>query len=88
MSPREPARRAPSAGASAGKAPPPVQLLLGPEEGEKAAFIDRTRETLAGHGEAPEVTRFYAGESRMADVVLCLRNQTLFARHRLVTGWR
>jgi DNA polymerase III subunit delta len=62
----------------------PVRLLLGPEEGEKAAFIDQVRAALGAKGEEPEVTRFYAGDARMADVVGCLRNQTLFARHRLV----
>ncbi len=60
-------------------------LLLGPEEGEKSAFIEKLRESLAAkNGEAPELTRFYGGESRAADVVLCLRNKTLFARHRMV----
>jgi DNA polymerase-3 subunit delta len=64
---------------------PPVRLLLGPEEGEKAAFIAKITESLtARQGEPPERTRFYAGESRMADIVLCLRNMSLFARHRLV----
>jgi DNA polymerase III subunit delta len=63
----------------------PAHLLLGPEEGEKAAFIEKIKNTLVARlGEQPEVTRFYAGESRMADVVLCLRNQTLFSKHRLV----
>ncbi|HVP19432.1 MAG TPA: DNA polymerase III subunit delta [Spirochaetia bacterium] len=68
--------------AAAGEA---ALLLLGPEEGEKSAFIEKFRETLASrHGEQPEVTRFYGGESRAADVVLCLRNKTLFAGRRLV----
>ncbi|HVO40121.1 MAG TPA: DNA polymerase III subunit delta, partial [Spirochaetia bacterium] len=62
-----------------------VHLLLGPEEGEKAAFIDTIRNSLAARfKEPPEITRFYGGEARMADVVLCLRNQTLFSRHRMV----
>jgi DNA polymerase III subunit delta len=75
--------RAP-AGRSSAKRDTPVWLLLGPEEGEKAAFIAKVKVDLtAKHGE-PEVTRFYAGESRMAQVVMCLRNQTLFSRHRLV----
>ena len=68
-------------------APPqaPVHLLLGPEEGEKIAFIEKITQSLtAKRGEKPEITRFYAGESRMVDVVLCLRNQTLFSAHRLV----
>jgi len=69
--------------ASAGEAA--VHLLLGPEEGEKSAFIDKLKEALASsQGEPPEVTRFYGGESRASDVVLCLRNKTLFSRHRMV----
>jgi DNA polymerase III subunit delta len=62
-----------------------AHLLLGPEEGEKSAFIEKLKEGLAArNGEPPEVTRFYGGEARAADVVLCLRNKTLFSRHRMV----
>jgi DNA polymerase-3 subunit delta len=61
-----------------------VRLLLGPEEGEKSAFVETLRAGIARGGTEPEVTRFYAGENRIADVLLCLRNQTLFAPHRLV----
>ena len=64
---------------------PAVRLLLGPEEGEKATFIEGVKAALvARYAEQPEVTRFYAGETPMSDVVRCLRNQTLFAGHRLV----
>ena len=64
---------------------PPAHLLLGPEEGDKAAFIEKLKAALAAqHGEQPEVTRFYAGEARMTEVVQCLSNKTLFSRHRLV----
>ena len=64
---------------------PPARLLLGPEEGEKSAFIEKITETLSARGgEPPERTRFYAGETDMAEVVRCLRNMSLFARHRLV----
>ena len=60
-------------------------LLLGPEEGEKAAFIEKTKQGLTERlGQAPELTRFYAGDARMAEVVQCLSNKTLFAGHRLV----
>jgi DNA polymerase-3 subunit delta len=62
-----------------------VHLLLGPEEGEKASFIEKIRTDLATKlGEQPEVSRFYPGETRMTEVVLRLRNKTLFARHRLI----
>ena len=64
---------------------PPVRLLLGPEEGEKSAFVEKITETLAARGgEPPERTRFYAGETDMAEIIRCLRNMSLFARHRLV----
>jgi DNA polymerase-3 subunit delta len=63
----------------------PAWLLLGPEQGEKTAFIDKLKERLAATvGEPPECTRFYAGETRMAEVVQCLANKSLFAKHRLV----
>jgi DNA polymerase III subunit delta len=64
---------------------PPVRLLLGPEEGEKSAFVEKVSESLAARcGEPPERTRFFAGETSVAEVVRCLRNMSLFARHRLV----
>jgi DNA polymerase-3 subunit delta len=60
-------------------------LLLGPEAGEKGAFIDGLVKSLSKSlGEPPEVHRFYAFEAKMAEVVRCLRNQSLFAQHRLV----
>jgi DNA polymerase-3 subunit delta len=62
----------------------PAWLLLGPEEGEKGAFVEKLRAGLARGGEAPEVHRFYAGESPMADIILALRNISLFAARRLV----
>jgi len=80
-------REAPGTGQASARAPSAhssSQLLLGPEEGEKAAFVEKVTQAMGAGGEAPEISRFYAGESRMADVVLCLRNQTLFARRRLV----
>ncbi len=64
---------------------PGAHLLLGPEEGEKSAFVEKLKETLAArNAEPPEVTRFYGGEASAAEVILCLRNKTLFSRHRLV----
>ncbi len=63
----------------------PVRLLLGPEEGEKAAFVESIREGLVKKlGDAPEVTRFYAGETPVTEILLRLRNQALFSTHRLV----
>ncbi|HET6451880.1 MAG TPA: hypothetical protein VFI08_11250, partial [Spirochaetia bacterium] len=62
----------------------PAWLLLGPEEGEKAAFVEKIRAGLTVGGEPPETHRFYAGESSAAEIVRSLRNLSLFARHRLV----
>ena len=64
---------------------PPAYLLLGPEEGEKSAFVEKVRAGLARRlGEDPETHRFYAGETPAADIIRCLRNLSLFSRHRLV----
>jgi DNA polymerase III subunit delta len=63
----------------------PALLLLGPEEGEKSAFVEKIRAGLASRiGEVPETHRFYAGETPVTEVVLRLRNLSLFSRHRLV----
>jgi DNA polymerase-3 subunit delta len=60
-------------------------LLLGPEEGEKEAFIKRLIDRIAKEiGEPPEIYRFYAFEHALAEVLSVLRNGSLFARHRIV----
>jgi DNA polymerase-3 subunit delta len=77
--------KAPVSKPSGAKASVGAWLLLGPEAGEKSAFIDGLSKSLAKSvGEPPELHRFYAFEAKMAEVVRCLRNQSLFARHRLV----
>jgi DNA polymerase III subunit delta len=85
---QKPQQQKPGPQKSGGQKPaaePPARLLLGPEEGEKSAFIQAIKDGLNERlGEQPETTRFYAGESAMTDVVLCLRNMSLFAKHRLV----
>ena len=58
-------------------------LLLGPEEGEKTAFIEKLTKSIAASAGAPDVYRFHAFEAKMAEVVLSLRNQSLFSRHRI-----
>jgi DNA polymerase-3 subunit delta len=71
--------------AAKAKASSSAWLLLGPEAGEKSTFIEGLAKSLAKSvGEPPEVHRFYAFEAKMTEVVRCLRNQSLFARHRLV----
>ena len=63
----------------------PVHLFLGPEEGQKAEAIEKITSELASRlGEAPEIHRFYASESRMPEIVGILKNKSLFAKHRLV----
>ena len=65
--------------------PDALYLLLGPEEGEKEAFIKRLVDRIAKKiGEQPEVYRFYAFEHALAEVLAMLRNGSLFARHRIV----
>jgi DNA polymerase III subunit delta len=85
-SPKSPAKAAAAArpgSAAAGK--PSTWLLLGPEAGQKEEFLKELASGLGGAGGGePEVHRFYAFEAKMADVVRCLRNQSLFASRRLV----
>ena len=62
-----------------------VYLLLGPEEGEKAQFIENTLSGISKRvGEEPEIHRYYAFESTVADVLANLRNGSLFSRHKAV----
>lgn len=65
---------------------PRAYLLLGPEVGEKGAFIDSLRDKIAERcGEPPEVQIFYPFETPIGEVVALLRNGSLFARHRIVS---
>lgn len=62
-----------------------VFLLLGPEEGEKAQFIENTLSSISKRvGEEPELHRYYAFESTVADVLANLRNGSLFSKHKAV----
>jgi DNA polymerase-3 subunit delta len=62
-----------------------LYLLLGPEEGEKDAFVADLLERLTQQtGGTPELHRFYAFENVLPDVLSLLRNGTLFSRHRVV----
>ncbi len=62
-----------------------IWLLLGPERGEKDAFVETI---LAGVrkacGSEPEVHRQYPFDTRMVDLVALLRNGSLFAAQRVV----
>ena len=62
-----------------------LYLLLGPEEGEKNSFIQQLIARIGGAiGESPEVHRFYAFDSELAEVLAALRNGALFSSYRLV----
>ena len=64
---------------------PPVFLLLGPERGEKEAFIQTLLNTLRTHTkEEPEVHKFYSFERSIHDALSILRNGSLFTRSKVV----
>lgn len=63
----------------------PVYLLLGPEAGEKAGKIKEIRKELRDNlGYDPEIHRFYPFENEKDEILVALRNNSLFADHRLV----
>jgi len=65
--------------------PGAVQLFLGPEEGQKAEHIEKLRQQIASRMKGdPEVSRFYASETRMVQILLVARNLSLFSPHRLL----
>ena len=60
-------------------------MLLGPEEGQKKAYIGQIRERLAKElGEEPEHYRFYPDEKDLSEVISIITNGSLFSPHRLV----
>jgi DNA polymerase III subunit delta len=60
-------------------------LLLGPEIGEKNAFIDKLRAEIAKEaGSAPDEERRYCQETKPSELVSGLLNGSLFAQRRLV----
>lgn len=62
-----------------------IHLLLGPEEGEKEAHIERLMEIVRKHaGGDPEIHTCYAFETSTADAVRLLRNGSLFHPHVVV----
>jgi DNA polymerase-3 subunit delta len=67
---------------SRGEAP---YLLLGPEAGEKEAFLRRLLERLGKeHGGPPEVHRYYPFEGDLTEALAVLANGSLFAVHRVL----
>lgn len=60
-------------------------LLLGPEIGEKNAFVDKLRADLAKQiGAKPDEERHYCQDMKPGELVSRLLNGSLFAPHRLV----
>ena len=60
-------------------------LLLGPEEGEKALFIEQNTDGIEKRlGEKPELYRFYSFESQVSEITALLRNGSLFSKYKIV----
>jgi DNA polymerase-3 subunit delta len=60
-------------------------LLLGPEAGEKEAFLRRLLERITKEsGGPPEVARYYPFEGELAEALAALANGSLFAVHRVL----
>jgi DNA polymerase-3 subunit delta len=64
---------------------PPVFLLLGPERGEKEAFIQTLLKNIQTHTrDEPEVHKLYSFERSIHDALSILRNGTLFTKSKVV----
>ncbi|MBN2552706.1 MAG: DNA polymerase III subunit delta [Spirochaetales bacterium] len=62
-----------------------LYLLLGPEEGQKDAFVERLIAGISKRiGQAPDIHRFYSFDSDLPEVLVTLRNGTLFSPYRVV----
>ena len=62
-----------------------VFLLLGPEIGEKAAFIEVLKKNVESTtGDKPEELKFYPFDTAMSEIVSILKNRSLFSSHRFV----
>jgi DNA polymerase-3 subunit delta len=62
-----------------------LYLLLGPEEGEKDAFVERLIGRISkAIGQDPEIHRFYSFDSEVPTVLSVLRNGALFSPYRVV----
>jgi DNA polymerase-3 subunit delta len=66
--------------------PAPVYLLLGPEEGEKNAFISSTIQAYRdSSGEEPEIYRYYPYDTDISELISIIRNGSLFASYKFIT---
>ena len=59
-------------------------LLRGPEESDKAAFIEKRVAQYRSKNATPEIHRIYPFESNMVDVISLLQNGSLFSDHVIV----
>ncbi|MDP2792048.1 MAG: DNA polymerase III subunit delta [Rectinemataceae bacterium] len=65
--------------------PSPVYILAGPEIGKRNAFVAEIRHALAKKtGQDPEGHKLYSTDASVTDLVLLLRNGSLFSPGRLV----
>jgi DNA polymerase-3 subunit delta len=63
----------------------PLYLLLGPELGQKTAFIGEIRDALKKtYREAPEEYKYYSFDTPVSEVITLLRNASLFSAVKLV----
>ena len=61
-----------------------VFLLLGPEEGDKAEYIRKLIQNVHKAGDdKPEVVKFYPYDLNIVDVIVYLRNGSLFSQYRV-----
>ncbi|MFW6215168.1 MAG: DNA polymerase III subunit delta [Alkalispirochaetaceae bacterium] len=65
--------------------PAPVYLLLGPEEGERRAFVEELTKSLRKRDGEVETHRFYAFDSSITEAITLLRSGSLFGGHTLVS---
>jgi DNA polymerase-3 subunit delta len=61
-------------------------LLLGPEAGEKGAFVQGLKQDLTqAAGSPPEEYRFYPFETDVNEIISILKNGSLFSSYKVVT---
>lgn len=64
----------------------PVYLLLGPENGEKAAFVRKLKQEIKKQsGDSYEEYRFYPFETEIQRITGILQNGSLFSEFKIVT---
>ncbi len=64
---------------TSGSAVPEVYLFTGPENGDKSEALDNIRSIAEKKNGAVDFYRYYASETRIADIVAQLQNESLFS---------